>query len=312
MLDDIRDAADVRRDRRAAHAGALGDGIGEGLGKRRQRIDVQRVIEAVHIRDPARKHDAAGRAGVSGQLFQRLALLAVARDEQADIGMLLNGKREAADERPDVLDRVETGGNAKHDGILRRLHADGAQIRLPVQLRHNGRKINAIVNRKHRLRVEAARDEQLRHRIGHADVIVEHAQRDGVDRAVGQPVQGAAQIVEAVVGVDGRDNGNLNFPAQNCAGQIGARAVAVDDLKALGTDHLRKAADGRLHGGLHDDRIDTELSCILRKLSLAEADQTHLFGLSKPLQQRQHVCLRAADVAAGDQMQYLHIGNPHF
>ena len=88
--------------------------------------------------------------------------------------------------------------------------------------------------------------------------------------------------------------------------------MAVDDLKALGTDHLRKAADGRLHGGLHDDRIDTELSRILRKLSFAEADQTHLFGLSKPLQQRQHVCLRAAHVAAGDQMQYLHIGNPHF
>ena len=156
MLDDIRDAADIRRDRRAAHARALRNGIREGLGERCQRVDVQRVIEAVHIRDPTRKHDAAGRAGVGGQLFQRLALLTVARDEQADIGMGLYGDGEAADERPHVLDRVEPGGDAEHDGILRRLHADRAQIRLPVQLRHNRRKIDAVVDRKHRLRVEAA------------------------------------------------------------------------------------------------------------------------------------------------------------
>ena len=114
------------------------------------------MIEAVHIRDPTRKHDAAGRAGVSSQLFQRLALLTVARDEQADIGMGLYGDGKAADKRPHVLDRVEPGGDAKHDGILRRLHADRAQIRLPVQLRHNRRKIDAVVDRKHRLRVEAA------------------------------------------------------------------------------------------------------------------------------------------------------------
>ena len=156
MLDDIRDAADIRRDRRAAHTRTLCDGIRERLGKGRQRIDVKRMIEAVHIRDPARKHDAAGRAGVGGQLFQRLSLLAVARDEQADIGVGLYGDGEAADERPHILDRIKAGGDAEHDGILRRLHADRAQIGLPVQLRHNGRKIDAIIDRKHRLRVKAA------------------------------------------------------------------------------------------------------------------------------------------------------------
>ena len=86
------------------------------------------MIKAVHIRDPARKHDAAGRAGVGGQLFQRLSLLAVARDEQADIGVGLYGDGEAADERPHILDRIKAGGDAEHDGILRRLHADRAQI----------------------------------------------------------------------------------------------------------------------------------------------------------------------------------------
>ena len=81
---------------------------------------------------------------------------AKARDEQADIGMGLYGDGEAADERPHILDRIKAGGDAEHDGILRRLHADRAQIGLSVQLWHNGRKINAIIDRKHRLRVKAA------------------------------------------------------------------------------------------------------------------------------------------------------------
>ena len=70
--------------------------------------------------------------------------------------MGLYGDGEAADERPHILDRIKAGGDAEHDGILRRLHADRAQIGLPVQLRHNGRKINTIIDRKHRLRVKAA------------------------------------------------------------------------------------------------------------------------------------------------------------
>ena len=218
----------------------------------------------------------------------------------------------AADKRPDVLDRIETGCNTEHNGIFCRLHANRAQICFPVQLRYNGRKINAVIDCEHRLRVEAARDKQLRHGVGHADVVVEHTQRDGVDRAVGQPVQRPAQIVEPVVGMDGRDDGYLNFPAQDRTGQVGACAVAVDDLKALGADHLREMADGRLHGGLHDDRIDAERSCVLSKLSLPEADKPDLLGFPKTVQQRQHVRFCAADVAAGDQMQYLHIGNPHF
>lgn len=120
-------------------------------------------------------------------------------------------------------------------------------------------------------------------------MIVKHTQRNGVDRAVGQPVQGSAQIVEPVVGMDGRDNRHLNFPAQDSAGQVRARAVAVDDLKALGADHLRKTANGRLYGRFHDDRIDAELPRVFGKLSLAEADEPHLFRFPKTVQQRQHV-----------------------
>ena len=139
-------------------------------------------------------------------------------------------------------------------------------------------------------------------------MIIEHAQRNSVDRAVGQPVQGPAQIIEPVVGVDSRNNGDLNFPAQNGTGQVGTRAVAVNDLKALGANHLHQTTDSRSHRRLHDDCINAEFSRILSKLSLAEADKTHLFRFSKTVQQRQHMRFGTADVTAGDQMQYLHTG----
>ena len=106
MLDDIRDAADIRRDRRAAHTRTLCDGIRERLRKRRQCINVQRMIKAVHIRDPAREHDRARRAGLRGKRFEHLALLALARDQQADIRVIFDGDGKAADERRHILDRV--------------------------------------------------------------------------------------------------------------------------------------------------------------------------------------------------------------
>ena len=62
------------------------------------------------------------------------------------------------------------------------------------------------------LRIKAARNEQLHHRIRHANMIVEHAQRDGVDRAVGEPVEGPAEIIKPVVRVDGRNDGDFDRP----------------------------------------------------------------------------------------------------
>ena len=121
-------------------------------------------------------------------------------------------------------------------------------------------------------------------------------------------MQRPAQIVEPVVRVNRCDDGNLNFSAQNGAGQVGARTVTMDDLKALGANHLHQTTDSRSHRRLHDDCINAEYSRILSKLSLAEADKTHLFRFSKTVQQRQHMRFGTADVTAGDQMQYLHTG----
>ena len=212
--------------------------------------------------------------------------------------MRLDRDGKAADERPHVLDRVESRGNAENDGVLLHLHPDGAEIRFPAELRRDGRKVDAVIDGEHRLRVKAAGDQQLRHGVRHADVIVKHTQRNGIDRAVGQPVQGSAQIVQTIVGMNGRDDRDADLPPQDRACQICARAVAVDDLKALRTDHLRKAADGRADRILHHERVDAELPCVLGKFSFAEADEADLLHLSKTVQQRQHMRFRAADVAA--------------
>ena len=145
VLDDIRDAADIRRDGRAAHARAFGDGVGEGLGDGRERVDVERVVKTVHIRDPAREHDRTRRAGLRGKRFEHLVLLALACDQQADIRMIFDGDGKAADERRHILDRVEPRGDAEDDGIVLHLQANRAQIVLPPELRRDRGKIDAVV-----------------------------------------------------------------------------------------------------------------------------------------------------------------------
>ena len=62
VLNDVWDAAHIRGDRRAVHPRALGDCVGERLRKRGQRVHVQRMVEAVHVRHPPGKHIAPLRA----------------------------------------------------------------------------------------------------------------------------------------------------------------------------------------------------------------------------------------------------------
>ena len=108
--------------------------------------------------------------------------------------------------------------------------------------------------------------------------------------------------------MDRRDDRHADLPAKDRAGEVRARAVAMDDLKALLTDHLREPPDSRADGNLHHAGVDTKLPGVLGKFTLAETDEPHLLRLSKTMQQRQHVRLRAADVAARDQCYHFHIG----
>ncbi len=248
VFDQIRYAANVGRDGRAAHPRALGERIRERLGERRERVHVQRIVKAVHIGLPACEYIASRRAAVLCQLLQLGALLAVARDDQADIRSCCRAFAEGADERSDVLHRREPRRDAVHHGVPRQPKPERGAILFPRFRGRARRKVHAVIDGKHRLRVKAARDEQLRHRVGHADVIVKQPQSDGVDRAVGQAVQRPSEIVQPVVAVHRGDDGHMDLPAQDRARHVGARAVAVDDLIALAADLVRQGADGLRDG----------------------------------------------------------------
>ena len=310
VLNDVRNPADIRGDGRAVHPRALGDCVGERLRKRGQRVHVQRMVEAVHVRHPPGKHIAPLRAELRSQLFEHFALLAVARNEQPDVRVLLRRKGKAADQRRHVLHRVQPRRDAEHNIVRPGRKADAFQIRRAIHRGRPRRKIDAVVDGEHRLRVKAALDQHLAHRIGHADVIVKAAQRDRIDRAERQPMQRAAQIVEPVVAVDRRHDGHMDRPPQNRAGHVRPRAVAVDDLKALVLDHARQRADARGDAAVHHDGVDAKLPRLLRKRPVHKADQPHRLRLAQALQQRQHMRLRAAHIAAGNEMQYFHIYKP--
>ena len=79
-LHHIGDAADRCCNRRAAHSRALHERIRRALGKRGQHIDVDGVVKAVRILDPARKDDRALGARFPCELLQHLPFLAVACD----------------------------------------------------------------------------------------------------------------------------------------------------------------------------------------------------------------------------------------
>ncbi|PWM15367.1 MAG: hypothetical protein DBX57_02855 [Clostridia bacterium] len=84
----------------------------------------------------------------------------------------------------------------------------------------------------------------------------------------------------------------------------------MDDLKALVLDHARQRADARGDAAVHHDGVDAKLPRLLRKRPVHKADQPHRLRLAQALQQRQHMRLRAAHIAAGNEMQYFHIYKP--
>ena len=130
---------------------------------------------------------------------------------------------------------------------------------------------------------------------------------DGVDGAVGQPVERAAQVVQPVVAVDRGHHGHRDLPPQQGPQQIGPGAVAVDNLKALVPDHM---GQGVHHGkqialGQHPG-IDSHFPGLLGEGSLEEADQPHGLGAAQPLEQAQHMGLGSAHIAAGNEVHDLH------
>ena len=137
-------------------------------------------------------------------------------------------------------------------------------------------------------------------------MIIKQPQRDGIDGAVGDAVQRAAEVIKPIVAVHSRHDGDLDLPAQDRAHHVCARAVAVDDLEALACDHRAQPPHGLRHAALHDQRVDAHFQRLIGKCASGKADQPYRLRLPESLEKRKHMCFRAADVAAGDQMHDFH------
>ena len=225
VVDEVGHAANVRGDGRAVHARALRQGIGEGLGQRREHIDIQCLIEAVDVLEPAGEEYRALRTQLLGQRADLSGLLAVARNDKADVRRLLHGRSKGTHERRHILDGGDAGGNAEHDGPVRRRQADAAQPLIPRDGLERGGEVDAVIQRENALRVEPARNKELAHAVRNADPRVKAAQRDLVDVAVGQRGQRAAEIVEPVVAVDGGDDGAARAHRSCSRGRRGSAAA---------------------------------------------------------------------------------------
>ena len=288
---------------------ALRDGVGEGLRYAAEGVDVQRAVVFVHVVQPAGERNAVLHAQLAREGLQHRALRALAGDDELQPGDGLFCQRKAAHERGEVLHRVEPRGGADD-------HVPGANIgaharveRRAVGLRYAAREVEAVIDGKGGGAREAAADEQRAHGVRHADVVLDVPQGEDVELAVGEGGGGAAQVVEPVVAVYGADHGLPGAHAQQRAGQVGARAVAVDDVAALRGDERAHFAQGVEEAAGENARVDAQRGGLLGEGPAAEADERHRHAAGEILQQRVDVGLGPAGVPAADEMYHFQGAN---
>ena len=266
------------------------------------------MVEAVGVADPSGEAHLTFYPQLSGEPLEHGHLLTVAGDEQPQAGALPMGLGKAPDQGGDVLDRVETGGDTDHYTVPIGLQPHGAEVFLTAQGRGAGGEVDAVVDGEQPVGIKAPLDEQVGHGVGHADTVVQPAQGDGVDGAVGEAGEGAAQVVQPVVGVDGGHHRQTGGAAQQGAHHVAACAVAVDKLIAPLPDHPFESAvcAQQIAAGEHHCR-DAQFPGLLGKGALQKADHGHLDGAGEVLQQGVDVSLGSAAVAAGNQSDDFHI-----
>ena len=217
------------------------------------------------------------------------------------------GLGKAADQGGDIFDRVEAGGDARHHGGLVNLQAHGPEIGHTVQGGGRQGEVDAVVDGEELVRVKAPGDEQIHHGVGDADAVIQPPQCEGIDGAVGDAGEGSAQIIQAVVGVDGGDHRQAGGFAQKGAHHIPAGTVTVDEIVAALPDFLLEQAEGAEHIAVGIDLSgDAQLPRLLGEGSLHEADHVHLDGPGQVLEQGEHMGFGAAAVAAADEMNDFH------
>ena len=208
MAHELRHAADAGADRREVSLRALGDGVREGLRPGGQGVDVDRAVKGWHIVHPSGEAGDVRDAERRCEGRERLPLLSVSGDEQAQLGVLRISEGEAAQQRRDVLHRVQPRRDADDNAVRRGAEPDPLEKRGARRLAPAGRgvELQPVIDRKNAVRAEAAGDELFAHRVRHADIIVHAVQREGVQRSVDRAGERAAQIVDFRVAVDGGEH----------------------------------------------------------------------------------------------------------
>ena len=284
--------------------GTLRQGVGEGLGEGGQGVDIQRGIEAVHTAaDPAGEGDFLFHPQFPGQVPQLLPLLAVTGNDQPQPGTGLVALGKAPDQGGHILDGVQPGGNAHHHAVFVHIGPQAPEVGQPIPLGRGGGKVDAVVDGVEPVGGEAPINEQVHHGVGHADAVVQMPERPGIDGPEGEPGEGAAHVVQAVVAVDGGHHRQSRDLAEHGADHVGPGAMAVDDLVAALPDIGRQLPPGAEdvvapadHGG------NAHPPGFLGKGTLPEAHKLGGNGLVQMLQQAQHMGFCAAGVSAADEM----------
>ena len=217
------------------------------------------------------------------------------------------GQGKAPYQGGDIFYWIEPGGDAHHHRSLVGLQAHALPIGCPVQGRGAGGEVDAVIDGEELVRVKAPGDQQIGHGVGHTDAVVQPPQGDGVDGAVGDPGERAAQIIQPVVGVDGADHRQAGGLPQQGAHQIAPGAVTVEDLIPPLHDHFfQRVADPQQVVPRQDHRGDTQLPGLLRKGTFHKTHHGYVNGAGEILQQGVDVGLGPAAVSAGNEVHDLH------
>ena len=196
------------------------------------------MVKGIRVGNPPGEADFFGNPQVGGQFFEALHLLTVPCDEKPQRGVFCMGSGEAPDQGGDVLDRIQPGGNAGDDASVIGVQPHRTEEGGPVHGGSAGGEIQPVVNGEKSLRIKPPVDQQIHHGVRYPDAVVQLSQGNGIDGAVGDPGQGAAQVVQPVVTVDGGYRGQSGPLGQEGRHHVASGAVAVDDVKALRLYHV--------------------------------------------------------------------------
>ena len=302
VLDELGDTADIGTDGCQFRPGAFGNGIGESLGETGQRVDVQCTVKLGHVIHPSGEKYLIPDPQCGGQSLQRLQLCAVTGDHQFEIRAGSAGLRNRTDQRGNVLDGIQTCGDAGNDIVFPEGTADALKIGAAVRPGNGNGKVDAVIYGEHVVGPEPPLDEGALHLIGHADQIIHLTDCPGIELSVSESGTGTAHIIQPVIAVDGTDHRQIEMAFQDRGHEIGTGAVTMDQIVGTLFDPMFDFihADGKtvFQYGYRDTHGDG----FPGKGSLHETDQICRDLLIETCQQGKYMSFGASGVSAGNKM----------